>query len=72
MKTMQASTFKARCLAVLDEVERTHSPVVITKHGRAVAQLVAIETSLPTLGSITVLTDSNDELFSTGEAWDLG
>ena len=72
MKTMQASTFKARCLAVLEEVERTHSPVVITKHGRAVAQLVAIETSLPTLGSITVLTDSNDELFSTGEAWDLG
>ena len=69
---MQASTFKARCLAVLDEVERTHSPVVITKHGRAVAQLVAIESSRPTMGSITVLTEIDDALFSTGEVWDVG
>ena len=70
MKTMQASSFKARCLAVLDEVERTHSTVVITKHGRAVARLVPIEDEHPTLGSVTLLTDRDEELFSTGEAWD--
>ena len=70
MKTMQASAFKAPCLAVLDEVERTHSPVLITKHGRAVARLVAIEATRPTMGSVTLLTDHDDELFSTGEAWD--
>lgn len=67
---MQASSFKARCLAVLDEVERTHSSVVITKHGRAVARLVPIENERPTLGSVTLLTDSDDDLFSTGQAWD--
>ena len=72
VKTMQASAFKARCLAVLDEVERTHSPVVITKHGRPVAQLVAIEKSRSTMGSVTVLTHDDGELFSTGEAWDVG
>jgi prevent-host-death family protein len=62
--------FKARCLAVLDEVERTHSSVVITKHGRAVARLVHIEDTRPTLGSVTLLTTDEAELFSTGEAWD--
>lgn len=41
MKTLPASEFKARCLAVLDEVERTGEPVLILKRGRPVAQLVA-------------------------------
>jgi prevent-host-death family protein len=38
-KTLSASAFKAQCLALMDEVERTGVPVTITKHGRPVAQL---------------------------------
>ncbi|MSO61554.1 MAG: type II toxin-antitoxin system Phd/YefM family antitoxin [Acidobacteria bacterium] len=34
MKTMAAGRFKDVCLKTLDEVERTKSPVVITKRGR--------------------------------------
>ncbi len=41
MTTMQASEFKAKCLAVMDEVARTGSTVVITKNGRPVAELRA-------------------------------
>lgn len=37
---MSASEFKARCLAVLDEVRATGEPVVITKRGRVVARVV--------------------------------
>ena len=40
-KTLSASAFKARCLALMDEVERTGEPVIITKHGRPVAQLTS-------------------------------
>ena len=40
MKSLKASEFKARCLAVLDEVERTGEPVAISKRGRIVARLV--------------------------------
>ena len=40
MKTMNASDFKARCLAILDEVESTGEVVTILKRGRPVAQLV--------------------------------
>lgn len=40
MRTIKASEFKARCLAILDEVERTGEPVVISKRGRPVAELI--------------------------------
>jgi prevent-host-death family protein len=41
MRTIRASEFKAKCLAILDEVERTGEEVVILKRGRPVARLVA-------------------------------
>ena len=40
MKKMPAGEFKARCLRVMDEVQNTREPVVITKNGRPVAKLV--------------------------------
>ena len=40
MKTMPAAEFKAKCLRVMEEVNKYRAPVVITKKGRAVAKLV--------------------------------
>lgn len=40
MKTIQAAEFKARCLAVMEEVHASKEPVVITKRGRPIAKLV--------------------------------
>ncbi|PYV83515.1 MAG: type II toxin-antitoxin system prevent-host-death family antitoxin [Acidobacteria bacterium] len=40
MKKMPAGKFKAQCLAVMDEVQQTGVPVLITKHGKPVAKLV--------------------------------
>ena len=42
MKTIAAGTFKATCLAVMDEVQSKREPVLITKNGKPVAQLVPI------------------------------
>jgi prevent-host-death family protein len=39
VKEVQASTFKARCLQILDEVAATREPVVITKRGKPICQL---------------------------------
>ena len=39
-RVIKASEFKAKCFAVLDEVERTRQAVVITKRGKPVAELV--------------------------------
>ncbi len=42
-KTIAAGTFKARCLAIMDEVQAKREAVVITKRGKPVAKLVPVE-----------------------------
>lgn len=39
MPTIQASEFKAKCLALMDEVARSGESIVITKNGKPVAEL---------------------------------
>lgn len=43
MKTIPAAQFKARCLKIMDEVKTRREPVVITKKGKPVAQLLPVE-----------------------------
>ena len=40
MKRVPAGAFKAKCLAIMDEVQAKKETVVITKHGKPVAKLV--------------------------------
>ena len=39
-ETISISKFKATCLAVLERVRRTGKPVVVTRHGKPVAEVV--------------------------------
>jgi prevent-host-death family protein len=39
MRTVKASEFKAKCLALMDQVARTGEPVLVTKNGKPVAEL---------------------------------
>src|SRR5438309_10586809 len=48
-RMIKASEFKAKCLAIMDEVERTGEAVVITKNGKPVAELVPHRASRPKL-----------------------
>lgn len=43
MRTMPAAQFKAKCLAVMDEVKAKRIPVLVTKNGKPVAKLVPLE-----------------------------
>jgi prevent-host-death family protein len=61
-RMIKASEFKAKCLALMDEVERTGESVVITKKGKPVAELVPHRASRPkALGLL------KDRLFITGD-----
>ena len=40
METINASDFKARCLAILDRVQATGERVIILKRGQPVAELL--------------------------------
>ena len=39
MKQIAISEFKAKCLAVLDEVQKTKHPVQITRRGKPIAEV---------------------------------
>lgn len=45
MKAMPAGKFKAQCLSVMDRVQATRVPVLITKRGKPVAKLVPVDES---------------------------
>ena len=45
MKKVPAGRFKAQCLAIMDQVQKSGEPVVITKHGKPVAKLVRAEST---------------------------
>lgn len=70
---MTATEIKAKILAVLDEVAAGEE-VVITKHGRPVARLVPARGPQGLRGRLAGVAASaadDDELFTTGVAWDL-
>jgi prevent-host-death family protein len=63
MNVYSASEFKAKCLAILDQVNSTREAVTILKRGKPVAQLVPLvqqDSGYPQddlLGSVRVLGD---------------
>ncbi len=47
-----AVDFKAKCLKLLDQVAETREPLVITKHGKAVARLVPMPPEQTLVGAM--------------------
>jgi antitoxin (DNA-binding transcriptional repressor) of toxin-antitoxin stability system len=47
--TLPVTEFKAKCLRLLDDVEKKGDRIVITKRGRPVARVERIEVPKPTL-----------------------
>jgi prevent-host-death family protein len=71
-----AAKFKATCLKLMDRVATTGETVVITKHGKAVAKLVAARGPGKTSSGYGCMRGSIlysapiEQLFSTGVSWD--
>ena len=68
-RQMAAGEFKARCLAVLDEVAASKRPVVITKRGRPVAKVVPLAESEPAPRKVLIV-HQGDLVSPVGEPWD--
>lgn len=47
METMAISEFKAKCLAVMKRVQKTKKPILITKRGEPVVEIVPPTVSAP-------------------------
>jgi prevent-host-death family protein len=48
METMAISEFKAKCLAVMKRVQKTRKPILITKRGEPVVEIVPAVDPAPT------------------------
>jgi prevent-host-death family protein len=46
MMTLTATEFKAKCLAILDRVQKQRESITITKRGKVVARLVPADTTV--------------------------
>lgn len=71
---VMASTFKEKCLALLDQVARTKVPLTVTKRGLPVARVIPMDDVLPhrpTKGSVRLLKKEDAAYFSTGETWEV-
>jgi prevent-host-death family protein len=62
MQTMSISQFKATCLAVLERVRTTGEPLLITKHGLAVAQVLPPPLPSPSASAFGCLAGSAKEV----------
>ena len=68
MSKIAASTFKEQCLSLIDNVDE--EGIVITKHGKAVAKLVAYrEGSKDLIGSLKGSLEIRGNVMSTGVRW---
>jgi prevent-host-death family protein len=69
--SIPAAVFKAECLKLMDEVARTGQPLVITKHGKPVAQLVPVAAEPKSLFGYmrNTVTIRGDVVAPTGESW---
>jgi prevent-host-death family protein len=52
-RKINAAAFKARCLALIDEVAETGQPITVTKRGKAKVQIVAVRDKPKTLWGAT-------------------
>ncbi len=70
VREIPAGEFKQHCLALLDEVANTATPIVVTKRGKPVARVVPLDEPGASLrGSVRILVPGDEELFSTGVTW---
>ena len=47
MDSLSVSKFKATCLSVVEEVAKSKKPVIITKRGKPIAELIPYEETKP-------------------------
>ena len=67
---ISASQFKARCLALLDEVAEGGGELIVTKRGRPVARVVPADEEVSLLGSVTYNVSDQELIAPVDVEWD--
>ena len=72
MKILAITEFKAHALQILAKVAETKEPVVVTKRGKALAEVVPFSNSKPAPGKLSDALVFEKDIVSPlgGEMWD--
>lgn len=70
MNEISASQFKARCLALLDEVAEGGGELVVTKRGRPVARVVPLGDRVSLRGSVEFKVSDEELIAPIDETWE--
>jgi len=57
-QTVAISEFKARCLSLVEHVRRTGQPLIVTKHGRPIAEVIPASADRPRTGLLGSASDT--------------
>lgn len=70
--SISVTEFKAKCLRIIDQVQKSKRSVAISRHGRIAAKLVPadVENSTSWQGRAAQTTIIHGDIISTGERWD--
>lgn len=69
-RRVSATQFKARCLALMDEVARTGQELVVTKHRQDVVRVIPAEAPASLLGSVRLLVPEEELLAPIDVSWE--
>ena len=72
-KTLGAGEFKTHCLRLIDEVNQTKKTIIITKHGKPMAELKPyVEKDYSLYGCMEGTVEIKGDLVEgTGEVWEV-
>jgi len=70
MKSVAASEFKAKCLALLDEVAENGETLVVTKRGKPVARVMPAEEPRSLIGTVEYLVSDEELIKPLYEDWE--
>jgi prevent-host-death family protein len=70
MTEITASQFKARCLALLDEVAESGSELIVTKRGEPVARVGPVDPGASLVGTAEQLVDDEQLIAPIDETWE--
>jgi len=69
-RSISASEFKAKCLALLDDVAKRRETLVVTKRGKPVARVVPAEEAPSLIGTVEYLVDDDELIKPLYEDWE--
>lgn len=69
-RTISATQFKARCLALLDEVAESGETLVVTKRGKPVARVEPARPPRSLAGSVTFLVSDEEFIAPLFPDWE--